>query len=250
MLFCSLFKRLFSPLLILLYTAPALAEFETVVLYAVDYPPYMVVESDDNISGIDVEVTQAAFAAVGITTDVKTAPWKRILKNIEHGRIAGTLSCSRRPDREEFIFFSDKVNEINQVAIMSRSRDDSQLNKLDDLKNFRVIAVEDWGNQRELARRGVEHQTTAEMDNGINSVVFRDVDVFYNGEMSTKYRARQLGLHDNIKAKRLSDKKSTPLHLCLSKKYPGAAVLTEKFNEGLGIIKANGVFKAIYSKYL
>jgi len=219
-------------------------------LYAVNYPPYMIIDAQGVISGIDVEVTKAAFAAVDIPVQILTAPWKRILKSLEYGYIAGALTCSYRPDREKFVNFSDKVSEANQVAVFKVNADVSELINFDDLHNFKVIAVEGWGIQKELERSQIAHDTTQEMDNGIKSVVFRDVDVFYNGELATLYRARQLNLQDKIKIKRFADKKSNTFHLCLSQEFSGSENLIKQFNRGLKIIKASGEYDKVYSKYL
>lgn len=231
-------------------TSVSFADHQPLELYAVDYPPYMIVKSDTDISGIDVEVTRAAFAEMGIEVDILTAPWKRVLKNLEHGRIAGSLTCSRRPERESFIAFSDKVSEANQVAVMAKNADTSGLNVYADMHKFKVMAVEGWGIQKELEREGIEHVITQEMDNGIRSVVYRDIDIFYSGELTTLYRARQLGLQDQIKIQRFSDRQSSSFHLCLSKQHPDVEHLLKQFNTGLARIKASGVYDAIYQKYL
>ncbi len=223
---------------------------EVIELYAVNFPPYMIVVDEDNISGIDVEVTKAAFSAVGITAKISTEPWKRIYKNLQHGRVLGALTCSKRPDKVPYVFFSDQVSEANQVAVMSKEFDDSALVSFSDLNNFKVTAVEGWGVQRELEREKIPHKTTEEMDNGIKSVIYRDVDVFYAGELPIWYRTQQLGLQDKIKTKRFSDKKNATFHLCVSKAHPDSPYVLERFNTGLAAIKASGLFDAIYEKYL
>lgn len=225
------------------------AQEKPIELYVVNYPPYMIVEGD-HFSGIDVEVTQAAFAKMGIKTKILAAPWKRILKNLEHGRIAGAITCSKNTNRLSFMDYSDEVSQANQVAVMSKTTDDSTLKSFEDLNKFKVVAVAGWGIQKELTRKGIAHDTTQEMDNGIKSVVYRGVDVFYNGELTTRYRARQLNLLDKIKTKRFADKDSTSFYLCLSKKFTANAGLLEKFNLGLAKIKASGEVAAIRKKYL
>ncbi len=242
----------FIPLYLLLgslFSSYLSAQQKTLELYITDYSPYMIIEGE-NFSGIDVEVTQAAFAEVGVETKFLAAPWKRILKSLEHGRIAGALTCSKRADRFAFIDYSDEISQANQVAITSTTTDDSKLIHLPDLNQFSVIVVEGWGVQKELTRENIKHATTQKLDSGIKSVVFRNIDVLYSGELTTLYRARKLGLQDRIKTKRFLDKQSTSLHLCLSKKFADNTVLLEKFNAGLKKIKASGKFAAIYQKYL
>ena len=225
-------------------------DLPTVELYTVDYPPYTIISPDGEISGIDVDVTTAAYAAVGINTVVLTAPWKRTLKNLQHGHIVGSITCSKRPGREEFILFSERLSEVNQVAVMSKETNTRKLNVFSDLNDFDVMVVDGWGIQSELEHAGIKHRLTTELDNGINAVAKRGVDVFFNAELITQYRANQLGLKGELKYKRFSDKKSTPFYLCLSKKHDDSAQLIEQFNKGLFIIKENGTYQAIYDKYL
>ncbi|BBB30459.1 transporter substrate-binding domain-containing protein [Neptunomonas japonica] len=235
---------------LMLWAFPTFAETKPVELFTIDYPPYSIVNDHSQISGIDVDVVIAAFASVGVEVVFSTAPWKRIRKNLEHGYIAGYTSCARRPEREAYIFYSDKVSEANQVAVMSVEADGSKLFNLMDLQHYKVTAVDSWSVQKELAIKGIEHVKASDIDSGIRSVVFRDIDILYNGELSTLYRAQQLNLQDKIKIKRLADKQGSAFYLCLSKHYPDNAELLNKFNTGLERIKASGKFDAIYDKYL
>lgn len=245
-----MFIRRLSVLMLILASFSVWAAGKPVELYAVDYPPYMIVDKQGVASGIDVEVTQAAFAAVGVETVILTAPWKRILKSLKHGRISGALTCSKRADRLNFITYSDQVSEANQVAVMAKDVNDQKLVNYEDMQYFKVIAVEGWGIQKELVKSGIKHDITQEMDNGLKSIIYRDIDIFYSGELTALYRARQLGLQDKIKTKRFADKKSSTFHLCLSKAHPQSEALVKQFNEGLKKIKASGDFDAIYKKYL
>ncbi|WP_286238769.1 substrate-binding periplasmic protein [Neptuniibacter halophilus] len=226
------------------------AESDKVELYTVNYPPYTIIDEAGNISGIDVEVTKAAFAAVGIDAIIKTEPWKRIYKNVTHGRVAGVLSCSRRPDREAIILFSDPTSEATQVAIAATETDLSELQVFADLKKFSVTSVEGWGIEKELTRAGIEHTTTPDPEGSLRAVVFRDLDIYYSGRLTTLYLARQMGLADKIKVKTFTDKQSTDFHLCLSKQFPGSESLRETFNRGLKMIRENGQFQSIYDRYL
>ncbi len=228
----------------------SIAEESQVELFTVDYPPHTIIDPQKVISGIDVEVTLAAFAAVGVDVKISIAPWKRIEKNLKHGRIAGSLSCSKRASRVDFIIYSDQLSETHQIAVMAANAKTDKLKNFTDLNNFQVTVVEGWGIEQELTSSQIEHSTTPDIDSGMRSVVYRDVDVFYNGELASFYYARQMNLQDKIIIHRFADKASTPLYLCLSASYPGNVHLLEQFNTGLRSIKASGEFDAIYKKYL
>lgn len=250
----SLFIQRISILTFLLsLTCSVSAGQKPVELFAIDYPPYTIVNEKSQVSGIDVDVVTAAFTSVGIEVLFSTAPWKRIRKNLEHGYVAGYTSCARRPEREPYILFSDKVSEANQVAVMAIDTDDrdlTNLTDLTDLQHYKVSAVDGWAIQKELEGKGLDHIKAPDMDSGIRSVIFRDIDVLYIGELTTLYRAQQLGLQNKIKTKRFADKQSSEFYLCLSKQYPGNPELLKQFNTGLKRIKASGEFDAIYDKYL
>jgi polar amino acid transport system substrate-binding protein len=88
------------------------------------------------------------------------------------------------------------------------------------------------------------------VSSGINAIVDRDVELLYNGFITTQYQARVMGLENKIKATFLEDQGKTDFHICFSKAYPEYETLTQSFNEGLKIIKSNGVFDEIYRRYL
>ena len=245
----SFFNRPALLILLTLLNGFATADDNTIELFIVDFPPYTIIDPQNTITGIDVEVTQAAFAAVGIKAIVSSAPWKRIIKNMQHGNIAGTITCSKQPERDSFILFSQPLSEDNHVAFTRKSFAAETLSTLSDLNNYQVTTVGAWGVEQELSDSGIDHTTTPDTDSGIRSIVFRNIDVFYNSELPTLYRARQLDLRNEIQSHRFNDKDSTPFHLCLSKHFPGNQKRIKQFNTGLEKIKNSGEFDAIYKRY-
>jgi len=243
------FVRVLLLWLISFLSAPALLAASSVELYLVDYPPYTIVDGNQ-LSGIDVEVSVAAFAASGVDVKLKTAPWKRIMKSMEHGRIAGVITCSKRPERQKHFLFSDALSEVNQVAVMRKERPDKDILSFSDLDKVKVSVVDSWSVQKELQQANIPHIMVPDVDSGIRSLLYRDIDVFYNAHLVAKYRAQQMGLLDKIKIKRLEGKMGMPYFLCLSKDYPKTDELLRKFNQGLQEIKANGQYEAIYERYL
>lgn len=245
----SSIRKCLLALTLLAYGSTCLALTE-VELFTVDYPPYTIIDDQGSITGIDVDVTVAAFRAAGVSAKISTAPWKRIVKNLKYGRIAGTLSCSRRPDRESFIAFSDPTSEASQAMVFNSQKALPHNLSFEDLKQYRVTAVEGWGVEKELTRAGIEHSTVPDINSGINAVVFRDVDIFYNGYLTTLHQARVMGLSDRISARRFTDKGITPFHLCMSKSFPDSDILLQKFNQGLQQLRTSGEYEMIYERYL
>jgi len=245
----SFFHRLVLAVLLTTLSGLAAADGNQVELYTVNFPPYTIIDPQNNIRGIDVEVVTAALAAVGIEARIAEAPWKRILKNIEHGRIAGTLSCAKNSIRETYMLFSEPISENVWGAVTARDFDTSNLVNFPDIQGYEVVAVADWAQSRQLSQHNLRHSVIPDIDSGIRSVLYRNIDLFYNGKLPTLYHARNLGLRDKIAFHQFEDIESTPLHLCLSKLYPDSQTLLEQFNTGLNKIKQSGEFDAIYKKY-
>ncbi|MFY0677145.1 MAG: transporter substrate-binding domain-containing protein [Neptuniibacter sp.] len=218
--------------------------------YVVHYPPYEIIDISGEIYGIDVDVAKAAFAAVGIPIEVKTAPWKRILKNIEYGRISGTITCSKRPGRELYMDYSDPISQAQQAVFSAVSTPVPSLKQFSDIADYTVTVVDGWGIQKELDIAGIDHLPTVDVASGINAIVYRDVELFYSGYLTTQYQAKQMGLEDQIKVSFLEGRGKTDFHVCFSKSYSDSRDLKQLFNKGLAIIKENGVFDAIYQRYV
>lgn len=217
-------------------------------LYVVDYPPYIVVEPDGAISGRDVAVVKAAFKAVGIEVIYREVPWKRILKSLEHGTVAATPTCSARADRAHYILYSEKLSEAHQTAL-SVLKTPVQIQQLNDLKNYSVVAVEGWGIEKQLTELGIAHDTVTSPDDAIRQLINQRVEVYYSGQEATLFRAKQLGYGGLLKSTPLADVPTTDYFLCISKHYPEAQTLLTRFNTGLSLIEQNGTLREIQAQY-
>ncbi|RQW62734.1 substrate-binding periplasmic protein [Vibrio viridaestus] len=236
-------------LLCLFFTSGSKAS-EPLVFYAVDYPPYLIVDLEKNtISGVDIEVVRAAFSEMGQPVTFKVLPWKRILKLMKAGEIAGTMSCSIRQSRKSFMYFSDPISAPRQVAITLKSTDTTEISKLDDLKHFSVVAVDGWGVQTQLKDANIPHDLTKDLRSGLISIAYRGIDVFYGPENPVFYQAKSMGLFKDIKATYLDDVGPLHLHLCVSQNYPHSSEIIKTFNQGLRKIKNNGHYQKIRAKY-
>lgn len=222
---------------------------DELVFYAVNYPPYLLVNDRNQVSGMDVDVVSAAFDVVGQPVEFDVLPWKRIMKLMKNGEIAGSMSCSQRKSRLEYMLFSEPVSITRQAAITHKEMDTSSIHKLADLKRYSVTTIQGWGSETKLIKQGIPHTVTKDLRSSLVSVLYRGVDVFYGPEFPTRYRAKNMGEKPHIKATYLEDIPSHNLHLCVSKAYPNSAEIVRSFNQGLAVIKQNGTYQRIQDKY-
>ncbi|UGA57687.1 substrate-binding periplasmic protein [Vibrio sp. VB16] len=222
---------------------------DALVFYVVNYPPYMIINDKNEISGMDVDVVSAAFKESGQLVDFETLPWKRIMKSMQAGEIAGGLSCSKRKGRESYMLFSEYISETRQAAITLKSMDTSQIKHLDNFKNYSVTTVSSWGTANQLRMNKIDYVNSNDIRSGLVNVLHRGVDILYGPEIPAMHDAKNMGEVDNIKATYLEDVTSNKLHLCISKGYPHSDDILDEFNRGLKIIKQNGTYKDIQAKY-
>ena len=226
------------------------ADDSTLQFYVVDFPPYIIAPDEGDIHGIGIETTQAAFAKVGIETTFSLLPWKRIMKSMEHGSALGTVSCSRRPERSHYMLFSDELTISTRVAVSRKEIDTSGIQDLQDLRNYSVVSVEDWGMEQQLTAEAIPHEVTPTLESGIVAIRYRNIDILYASAYPSLHYAKNLGVRKDIKITPIASEPSVPLYLCLSKQYPESRTILEKFNTGLRMIKQDGTYQAIRAKYL
>lgn len=237
--------------ILLLGSSAAYSESELVQLHVVDFPPYIIVsDSQVGITGMDIDIVQAAFAATGAEVNFSSTPWKRIIKSMERGTILGTVSCSRRPERLSYMLFSDEVTSTNRVAVSRTEIETSTIQSLNDLKNYSVVSIDGWGMEQQLTAENIPHETTSTYEGAMMAMRYRNIDIFYAAEYPSLYYARKLGIHRDIKITPIHSEPVTPLYLCMSKTYPNSREIMDRFNAGLQKIKQDGTYQAIRAKYL
>lgn len=216
---------------------------------AVHYPPFINIDSEGNISGSDIEITKAAFKAVGQEIKIQSEPWSRAVKNAEHGRIAGLISCTHTNDRAKFVHFSEPVNHINIGLIVKADYRGQLPPKFAGMSSLKMLAIRGWSTQKILTKHGIEHTSAESMAEAFNLLIFRDYDAIHTGLESGRFYAKTTNQLDLIRSHTFEDKVPTALYLCTSKKHPNALKLHQSFAKGLNIIRENGILDNIRHKY-
>lgn len=236
--------------LILLFSGVVRAN-DVYTFYVVDYPPYIMASNDDlTIHGIDVEVVKAAFNSQEVKVIFERLPWKRIIRSMQEGRIAGTVSCSKRELRGSFMYFSDPISHVRRAILSKNNLDTGNIRTLSDLNRYSVVTVSSWGMQKELVNSDIKHRSSPDLVSALKAVLYRNMDILYMAEYPALYYLKKLGMQTELKVSELQGEKPLPLHLCISQKFPNSERLKVAMNKGLRAIKANGLYDSIVSKYL
>lgn len=224
---------------------------DALTFYVVDYPPYIIAPNDESsIHGVDVEIVKAAFESQGIEVTFERLPWKRIIKSMQEGRIAGTVSCSKSESREDYMLYSAPISLVGRAMVSKNSLNTDSIRSIADLSNYSVVTVKGWGIQQELVDKDIEHRSSPDLASALKAVRFRKIDVLYMDEYPALYNVKKLGMQTELKVSRLQSKESVSLHLCVSQKFPDSERLKRVMDIGLRTIKANGSYDNIVSRYL
>jgi len=98
------------------------------------YPVYTYPGPDDSVRGADVEILAAVAGRVGCRLRFRQLPWKRILLEIEQGRLDVTSSASRTPERIRFASFSRPYRQA-ATAVYVRAGEENR-HRLKDLASL------------------------------------------------------------------------------------------------------------------
>ena len=222
------------------------ASAETVVLFALDWPPYEIENPTNGLPGTDLEVEEEAFKRVGISVRYEFMPWARQFNLGKLGKVAGLTVCAYRPEREEFFLFSDTVSHGTDGFMMRRDFDGPELKTLEEARGLSVGGVTEFSSMKILQEvipdaKGFRSDRVALLNlrKGI-------VDYIYVPIEASAYIAKQMGISEELK---FTEIKVRDYYICFSKKWPGVEDLVAKFNKGLAEIKADGTYNTIHDKY-
>ena len=219
---------------------------DSVVLSATDYPPYEFAEPEGGVRGFDVEVIEAAFDRVNISTEFKFLPWKRALEQTKVGIYTGIFSCSYLPDREEFFLYSDQISRQTTGLFVRRDFDGFEPRSFEEVKGLKVGGVLGWGMLKVVEKAGAKVITDRSEKKVFNHLLKRTYDYAVLNLEPSGYQALKMGISKDVRFLKIKEKN---LHLCISKKWPNAKEVVRNFNKGLAAIRSDGTYDRIHKAY-
>ena len=124
-------------------------------------------------------------------------------------------------------------------------------NKLTELKQYRIGASRKYWYVPIFYKEGLKLDFVSSETVNLKKLFIERIDLFPEEEIAGWYLIRELFPKEiNQFAVTKTILRRAPMYLVVSKKYPNSATLVKKFNEGLIIIKKNGIYDKIVSKYL
>jgi len=122
---------------------------------------------------------------------------------------------------------------------------------IEDLKGYKIGLIRGATFEKVLKQAGLTIEPTTQVEQSIRKLAHGRIDFYLTEQMVISDVVKRLYPNEmeNFKTlpKPYGDK--LPNALLVSKKYPGAERMLKDFNAGLEIIKSNGTYDRIISKY-
>jgi len=234
--------------LLLVSVLPAHAD-DRLVLVTNTYEPYVYTEGDT--PGLFPEVVSAAFGAVGVDIDIEYFPWKRCELLVRTGEVFAAFPYADLPEHDEYAWHADTVVRVRNVFFYKTSRMGRfDYASLGQLRGLRIAGTAGNAYESTFRAAGLTLDMATSEAFGIQKVFEGRADLFAEEErvgwaLIAKCYPEFQGMFRATK----TAWRETDMTIMVSRRYPDAGILMDRFNEGLRIIRGNGVYDAIIRKY-
>lgn len=232
------------------------AEAQELSLGWEDWQPYQYRDSNQVVTGLDIELMRAIFENMNYRVTLVELPWKRILRNVELGLTDLAASASKTPEREKYAFFSDPYR--SESAVMYIRKEDVGKYEFRTLRgiigsDFTLAVTRGYYYGEEFSKlmKDPEFNKHIEVvnDNQLaqQQLARKRVDGFLEDPIAATIELRNEKLLDKVSIH--MPIYSDDIYVMFSKKSTSPE-LVKTFNKSLAELRANGDFDRIMGKYL
>ncbi len=221
-----------------------------------DFAPFQL-ERDGTVTGLDVDLFLATADAAGCTVTPKELPWRRLLSDMEAGRIDAAMGASITPERETFARFSDAYRHDEIVLfVLTDKLGAVGPGGLEDLPGtgFRLGTVTDYaygclfdrlmGNTDFTAQVEPSRSTTLNVRKAKAGRLDGFIEDRFVGQAAV-----QSGSASGLMTIHPTPVTQEPVHFMFSRKsVPAGTVIA--LNAALATLKADGRYDSIVAQYL
>lgn len=233
-------KYLYAFLVFIPLQIPVYAE--TLDIYCEEAPPYQMIGSDGNISGMVVDVVREIQKRTGNSDAIQVVPWNRGYTFALQKKNTVLFSTVKTDERKELFQWVGPLMEFS-LAFYARKDSQIRISSIEDAKQVKGIAV--YGNdigQQYLEKMGCMNLVKA-YDNisAQKDLLLGRVDLVSIGRCSQVKRCADPGMKEVFVYMR------NPLYIAFSKSSSPSTV--DSWNRALAALKSDGTFDSIYRRY-
>ncbi|MFZ5571913.1 MAG: substrate-binding periplasmic protein [Thermodesulfobacteriota bacterium] len=246
-----------SSLILLLgfFARGAEPEPRTLIMGWEPWAPFAYRDADNSVTGLDMEIVTRILSSAGYTVEYQEAPWARILKWMEEGKIHIGGSAMKTPEREAYAYFSAPYQRETYLLFVRKGRSPNYpIRHLRDIvtSSFRLGVMRDSLYGAEFVQlmenprfsSHVEEVTTDEQN--YRKLLENRIDGFIQEYSRMATEGKKSGIFDQVEPLLVIEKNW--LHVMFSKKATSPEIV-RIFNAGLEKMRKDGTYEKLFRKY-
>ena len=225
-------------------------ETKTIVIGAIDYPPFEYVENGE-LKGPGIEIAKEAFDRMGYDYTLDLYPWSKLLNDTRNGNIDVMLDVYYNDDRAKHLIYSKKPYGIYPQIFIAKKNRNISYNTLDDLSNMTIGLERDYyyGDlfQEKLEEGILEVEYVGNIENNLKKLLNERIDLVAESYYSAKIYIEKNDLGNELE---IIDNSFDQLisYVCFSKKN-GLEDLKVEYDKTIAQMREDGRFEKILKKY-
>lgn len=194
-------EALFLELMAQAFKASAASETQPKQLKLVTsaYPPYITVDADGEISGIDIELIRRIYKQAGIEVKVYLASFEQSLRLVEKGIADLVPTLSKTPDRDKIFAFTENYREPTRYAFLALKKSDVKIQCFEDLRQYRIGVMKGYGYwARFLEDEKIQKEVCDKEEVLFKKLQHGQIDSFIMNQEAAEYYLQKSGLGDKL----------------------------------------------------
>ena len=222
------------------------------------WKPYQYRPSDDELTGLDVELVRAVTEQMGCMIHYQQMPWQRTLFEIEQGGLVNMAAgADKLPERVDYAYFSEPYrSETVYLFIRSDDAGEYDLERLADIprRGFRlgITAGYHYGERfDELMEKpafAAQVETVRADQQNLEKLLLGRIDGFLADPVATAALLRGTDHANRITSHPMTIKQEQ-IHVMFSRAAHSPGIVS-RFNEALQELREQGRVQAIMDRYL
>ncbi len=243
-------RRVIGVLFLLCALSRLGAEGNRVVVVTDRWPPYRIEAADGSFSGIDIDFLRLLETKLGVSFEIRAAPWARCLEMMKNGSADLMTGLAWTAEREVFVHYVRPAYDVVRPAFYVHRAAGTVIEKYEDLKNLSIGYT-----------RGSAYFQPFDSDAGLAKVAVADesqlllllqnkrVDAIVGTNPQLDYDIKTKNLGGEIVKATYTPRATTPLYVAISRKSSFLARLSELEKAVEGLV-ADGSVKRLVAKYV
>jgi len=226
-----------------------LATEATLTIVTDTWPPY-VIQTNEEVSGADVDITRAIFKKLNLNIDIQVKPWKRCIALVKQKKADGILGVSLNEERTHFLNYPSNPISTGTTVFFKQAESEIQFTGLPDLNKQRVGAILGYSYCKELDKQAfiLKAERVSALEQNFNKLLAGRLDLVVEVDSVGLYTAKRMGISDDVSILSGAHYCAGGNYLAFSKK-PGHDELTKRFNQALSDFVHTPEYQAIMTNY-